>query len=226
MTSASLATFWTSFWPALGAGVIASLLTGAFVGLALLLIQRHMEGVAARRAYMRELSLMTQQLCDVISRPNPFIITNAVSSTPEPAKAAMQVIQRSPISLWRDQLNEQRALLDALHQLQVAYSDFQSRATTLDFHLNQFTRRFNSARNAIAANDPEVHSFCFGRLCGFQPEKLLPWLDLQLTPPEWLQPAFDEVAADEQIVAAHAAYLQSRQRLEQAFQSLAQRLRA
>lgn len=207
--------FWASFWPALYSGFLYSILTGLTVGIAVLIVQRYAERQLAKRGYMRECSLMQQQLRHSVACPNPFVISNAVASVPRPVEGAIQVLRTCPISLWRHELPEQKFLLDHVHALQASHSAFQSAASTLDHLISQFARSHNAARGAIAANDARLHAFVFGRLCGFERTCLLPWIDVSVDALGWLDPAFVEAAADPTIGSAYRAYAESRKKLEE-----------
>lgn len=221
------AAFWSSFWPALYSGILYSIVTGIVVGIIVLFVQRQANKRTVRRSYERELSLMQQQIREAVSCPNPFTITSAVASTPPQVEGAMKVIRTCPISLWREELTKSRPILDAVHELQLSYSDFRIAAHNLDHLLQQFVRIYNAAMNAIAANDPRLHAFILGRLCGFDAAQLMPWIDMPgQVPPPFLETGFTEAANDEKIKAAYATYKEKRVNVEEKLHALIEKLDA
>ena len=214
------AVFWASFWPALYSGALYSIVTGLVVGLAVLMVQKAAESRQARRDYKREISLLRPRLRQGIARPNPFVISSAVSSVPGPAQAAVELLQNLPVSLWKDELPRERAFLDRLLALQRAHSEFHLAATELDHLLSLFVRAQNAEREAIAANDPPLRSFIFGRMNGFASEQLLPWIDVPKAALAWLEPSAAVAAEDSAIREAHGKFVNARRTLEARLEDL------
>ena len=170
---------------------------------------------------------MQQQIREAVSCPNPFIISSAIESIPQPAKKAIEVIRHWPISLWREELSNYKAFLDIVHGLQLSYSEFCIEAQHLDHLLRQFARSYNSARKAISANDLPLQAFILGRLCGFDPAELMPWLDMPVqTPPPWMEAGFTEVEKNQDIKSAHSIYMEKRSNLEAKLNTLIQKINA
>ena len=219
--------FWIAFWPALYSGVIYSIVTGIVVGIVVLLFQRHTEKSAARRIYARELSILKGQIREAMSCPDTFLILSAFDSVPQPAKKAIEVVYNRPISLWREELSGHKALLDAIHELQLSYSEFKISADQLDFLLQQLARSFNSKRGAWQNNDQPLKAYILGYLSGFEPEALLPWLNIpDHTIPLWIDDGFKEANQNKNIQLAHAEYKSKRDRLQEIANNLMEKLTA
>jgi hypothetical protein len=162
-----------------------------------------------------------------MSCPNPFTISSASESVPHPARQAVEVVRPWPISLWREELSDHKALLDTIHELQVSYSEFKIAAQHLDHLLQQFSRAYNSKRNAIAANDPPLRAFILGRLSGFESAHLLPWLNMPAqTIPPWIEEGFTEAEQNKDIISAHGGYMGKRKKLQSMADVLIQKLNA
>jgi len=217
--------FWMAFWPALYSGLLYSIVTGIVVGVIILFFQRHTERKIARRSYSRELSIMKQRIREATSCPDPFILSSATGSVPQPAKEAIQVIHHWPISLWREELSDQKEFLDAVHKLQLSYSEFQIAAKHLDYLLKQFARTYNSKSNRMSVNDPSLQTFILGRLCGFAPDALVPWLGMPVqTPPPWMELGFTEAERNQDIRSAHKTYTEKRDNLQAKLSILIQKI--
>jgi hypothetical protein len=221
------AQFWMAFWPALYSGVIYSIVTGIVVGIVVLFVQRHAEKRAARMSYARELSILKDQIREAMSCPNPFTISSACQSAPHPAKQAVEVVRPWPISLWREELTDHKALLNTIHELQISYSLFMIAAQHLDHLLQQFCRTYNGRRNAISANDPPLWSYILGRLSGFESAHLLPWLNMPSPDvPPWIEEGFTEAEQNKDIISAHGEYMGKRKKLQSTADVLIQELNA
>ncbi len=217
--------FWMAFWPALYSGVIYSIVTGIVVGLSVLFVQRYAEKRMARRSYARELSILKDQIREAMSGPEQFTISSASGSAPQLARHAIEVIRPWPISLWREELADHKALLDNIYELQVSYSQFKIVAQHLDHLLQQFSRAFNGRKNRISANDSPLRAFILGRLSGIESAALLPWLDMPspVVPP-WIEEGFTEAEQNRDIVSAHHEYAEKRQKLQTTADALFQKL--
>lgn len=139
----------------------------------------------------------------------------------------MKVIRSHPVSLWREELAKCKTLLDAVHEFQLAYSDFRVVAQSLDHMLGQFVRAFNSAQNIDSANDRALLAFIFGRLCGFDANKLTPWLGMPIKePPPWMVAGHEQALGSQDILSTHGVYMKKRGDLEAKLASLAGKLDA
>ncbi|OGP68248.1 MAG: hypothetical protein A2W27_02975 [Deltaproteobacteria bacterium RBG_16_44_11] len=219
--------FWMAFWPALYSGLLYSIVTGIVVGVIVLFVQRHAEGKAARRSYVRELSIAKEQIREAMSCPNPFTISSAIESVPQSARAAIEVVRHWPISLWREELTDHKPLLDAIHELQLSYSQFKISAQHFDYLLQQFARDYNSKSNNISVNDPPLQSFILGRFSGFENAQILPWLSMPIqTVYPWIEGGFAEAEKNQELKSAHGEYIDKREKLQTMANALMQKLTA
>ncbi len=79
----------------------------------------------------------------------------------------------------------------------------------------------------MSVNDPPLQAFILGRLCGFDPAKLVPWLGMPVqTLPPWMEVGFTEADKNQEIKSAHNTYLEKRSNLEAKLNSLIQKINA
>ena len=215
------AAFLDQFWPALWSGILSSIVTGIIVGLILLYWQRLVEDRAAHRSYAREVSVLRERIREAVAIPDVFTISSALSSVPPQAEAAMKILREMPISMWRDELSQEKPFLDSAHAFQRAYAAFVSSAAEYDKNLSQFARSYNGARGTIAENDGMVTAYVLGRFQGFQPAKLAPWLGFGLKEiPPWLEEALALAAKDDKLRNSHDQYAAARNALAEALKKL------
>ncbi len=174
------AAFWAAFWPALWSGaiysVICGIVAGVVVGVVVLRFQKGSERRALAQAHGRELSLKLDQLRNALAQRDVIIISNAQDAVPVPAAGALQTLRDAPLSLWRETLPKQAAILEAAIGLQKRCAQFSGVATEVDRELQQQVRAFNHARGAISVNDAPYHQFGVGRFLGIPGEQILPWV--------------------------------------------------
>jgi len=213
------AVFWPSFY--------CSIITGLVVGSVLLIYQYSYESRQDRKSYAREVSVLRHRIGEAASIPDTFIISSAIASVPPQAEAVMKLIRELPISLWRDELSNERPLLDSLHKFQLSYSRFRSDALQYDKALRQFARAFNAARGSISANDPPIVSYVLGISQGFAPGTLAKWIGFGMKEiPPWLEKAGSLAETDKALSEAHEKYSTSRKELVSSIQELLAKLDA
>ena len=217
--------FKAQFWPALWSGIVSSIITGVivglFVGLLLLDWQRSVEDRAARQSYAREVSVLRQNIREAVAIPDVFRIGTARNSVPPQAEAAMEILRELPISMWREELPQEKAFLDSTHDFQRAYAAFVSSATEFDTNLSQFARGYNAARGVIQVNDGMVTAYVLGRSQGFEAAKLSQWLDLGSKEiPPWLEEALALATKDDSLRKSHQQYATARNALVEALNRL------
>jgi hypothetical protein len=164
--------FFASFWPSLWSGILSSIVTGIIVGLILIYWQRSLENRIARRRYARELSILKEKVREAISIPDSFNIISAIASIPLQAKGLMTLLREVPVTLWREELPNEKPFLSLAHGFQRAYSEFKINALEFDKLLSQFARNFNGAQGRMQVNDGFIISYVLGRLQGVVPEEL------------------------------------------------------
>ena len=219
--------FLAVFWPSFYCSIITGLSVGFVVGLVLLIYQYSLESRQARESYAREVSILRERLREAASIPDVFIISNAIASVPPQAEEVMKLLRELPISLWRDELSNEKPFLDLVHKFQVSYSKFRGNALQYDKVLRQFARRFNGARGAISANDGRIISYVLGTSQGFTPKTLAKWIGFGMKQiPPWLEEARSLAAADKTLSEAQEKYSTSRKELVIRLQELLAKLDA
>lgn len=219
--------FLAAFWPSIYCSIITGVIGGLVVGLFLLIFQNSLKLGQARESYAREISVLRERLREAASIPDAFIISNAIKSVPPQAKEIMKLLRELPISLWRDELSNEKPILDLVHKFQISYSKFRGNALQYDKVLRQFAREFNGARGAISANDGRIVSYVLGTSHGFTPKTLAKWIGpgMKQIPP-WLEEARSLAAADKTLSEAQEKYSTSRKELVVRLQELLAKLDA
>jgi hypothetical protein len=219
--------FFASFWPSLWSGILSSIVTGIIVGLILIYWQRSLENRLARRGYARELSILKEKVREAISIPDSSNINSAIASIPSQAEGLKNLLREVPISLWHEELPNEKPFLNLAHGFQQAYSEFKINALEFDKLLSQFARDFNGAQGRIQVNDGFIISYVLGRLQGVVPEELAKWIDGGLVKiPTWVEEAYVSAAKEEMILLIHKKYSASRIELVKKIEHLAKNINA
>jgi len=220
-------TFIASFWPSLWSGILSSIVTGIIVGLILIYWQRSLENRLARREYARELSILKEKVREAISIPDIFNLKSAIFSIPPKAEGLKNLLQEFPISLWNEELSNEKPFLNLVHGFQQAYSEFKINALEFDKLLSQFARDFNGAQDIPQMNDRSIISYVLGRLQEVEPEELAKWIGSGFGKiPSWIEEAYVSAAKEEKILLIHKKYSASRIELEKKIEHLAKNINA
>jgi len=170
--------FSEQFWPALIAGIFASILTGLIVGFIILSSQRNFDAQQLKRQCRRDLAAATEKIRGAIYQPGVrLFIGSAVESLPKPAADADKVMSELPISLWGEVLPEKKKTIDSMVSLRRTVTEFAVKANRLDTALRAFIRQYNAQKGVEAMNDSWMLSYCVGRIQGGQPEVVQKWVE-------------------------------------------------
>ena len=170
------AAFWPSFWSSGFSGLITSLLTALLAGVILFKYQKGIEHRSLKQTYARELSLKLDPLRQALGKSDVVNISSFTNAVPAPAHAAAQLLSNAPLTVWKNMIDKESAVVGKMLALQRAHTDYLSLAANADQLLHGKIRSFNHQRGAISANDAVYFKYAVGVMLGLPGEQLLPWL--------------------------------------------------
>jgi hypothetical protein len=206
--------FWDAFWPTLAAGVIASLLTGLIVGLAIWRVQQASDERRYEHEARREFARFRRRLVQGLVQPDleTIVIGRAVNSARRATELAT-FIESQPIDEWRETLEDERGLLDLLTSVVEGHAVFTAAAGELDYALQAAIRAHNATAGLSESNDSADRAYFVGVIAGFTPEVTLSWIDL----PPSARPRFDRsfaaLQSDQNVAARVVPYKTTRSEL-------------
>lgn len=177
--------FSASFWAALYSGFVYSIFTGLFTGIAILVVQRSLDRRRFVRDLEREVAMFRQDLDSYLDRKGAIVISSAEKAVPVAVGAIADPVNRSPIRLWADNLPKQASLFQALDRFSGARRAFLEVAHQLQETLSNKVRVLNSGRGVNTGFDSDSISYFVGRTYGFERDKVLPWIDIDVPEQEY-----------------------------------------
>ncbi len=179
--------FWISFWSALFAGAIDSLLIGFIVGVMILFFQWRIDKRRLRQQYEREVATFREKLRFTLNQPNRTIIDEILMPS-SLVKALIPLLSEFPIDLWSEYLPDQEKLFHSVKVFQSAYADFSLTAMELDTLVTTLIRQVNNSHNIGMANDGYQQIYFLGRILNIPGPTLMRWIQLGLYDEDDLKP--------------------------------------
>ncbi|HWC73518.1 MAG TPA: hypothetical protein VG454_06235 [Gemmatimonadales bacterium] len=175
--TASSDQFQLSFWASLYSGVVYSLLTGIFVGLAVWWVQKSVDELRTRAMYRGELMMFRQQVSSALRKPTLINVSeDAATTEPQAATAVAKLLDERPVPMWQEILAQPAVLFSAFDRLRRAHGAFLDAANNYNLVAERYVRRVHDARRIPVANDATALKYMVGRLQGGSPDEVKPWL--------------------------------------------------
>lgn len=169
--------FWTAFWPSLGAGLIYSTFTGAIVGIFVILVEYRMEKRRLLHEYGAQFTICVERLRVALSRPDVIQLEGPAESFPVHAELAMTIIREYPIASWREYLYQShKKIFKSTLRFMQAYTAFSLAAGELGNCLHTAVRKYNAMHTFEASRDMGLIRFFTGNALGLPYEEILPWI--------------------------------------------------
>src|SRR5947208_2440146 len=167
--------FWVSFWSALFAGAIDSLLIGFIVGALILVFQWKVDERRLRHRCEQEVATFREQLRFILNQEETTYVNNLVQPSSFIAPLT-KLFSESPIDLWIDKLPRQQKFFKILKEFQQAHSTFATVASKLNASVTSAVRKINSRKGLMQANDSTPFGYFTGKTLGAEAEDILPWV--------------------------------------------------
>jgi len=206
--------FWISFWAAMYSGILYSIGTGLFVGLAVWFVQLKVEKQRMRNGFDRELAILKERVRAIIHKEDSLNITNAKRSVPVVAQEIMDLLLNYPVDLWLEMLPKRKNFLILLKNIQQSVSEFEISAEKLDTILGNSIRRYNASIDRTGELNASIDiSYAIGRIHNSDPDHIIPWINMPLGSKEKLEERYQIVMDNPDLKESSQRYLDCREQI-------------